>query len=125
MMNTVANNVQLCITSQSRKINSLAFILECLFCFCIAYNFIKTGKCRSRGYIPQKNFCCIPPNSSHCTVCNFENSRSPAIKELVNGFRFWGGMHSVSLLAQSFCRSITHTAEQDHDQNAVWFELLS
>ena len=63
-MNTVANNIQLCITGQSRKMNSLAFILACLFCFCIAYNFIKTGKCRSRGCIPQKNFCCIPPNSS-------------------------------------------------------------
>ena len=64
MMNTVANNIQLCITSQSRKMNSLAFMLECLFCCCVAYNFIKTGKCRSRGCIPQKNFCCIPPNSS-------------------------------------------------------------
>ena len=41
MMNTVANNIQLCITSQSRKMNNLAFfILECLFCFCIAKNFI-------------------------------------------------------------------------------------
>ena len=54
-----------------------------------------------------------------------ENSRSLAIKELVNGFRFGGGMQSVSLLAQSFCRSITHTAEQDPNQNTVWFELLS
>ena len=34
-------------------------------------------------------------------------------------------MQSVSLLAQSFCRSITHTAEQDPNQNTVWFELLS
>ena len=31
---------------------------------------------------------------------------------------------SVSLLAQSFCRLITHTAEQDPNQNTVWFELL-
>ena len=64
----VANNIQLCITSQSRKMNNLAFfipVLDCLFCFCIAKNFIKTGKCRSRGCIPQKNFYCIPPNSSH------------------------------------------------------------
>ena len=49
--------------TKSRKMNSLAFILECLFC--IDYNFIKTSKRRSRGCIPQKNFCCIPPNSSH------------------------------------------------------------
>ena len=34
-------------------------------------------------------------------------------------------MQSVSLLAQSFSRSITHTAEQDPNQNTVWFELLS
>ena len=39
LMNTVANNIHLlCITSQSRKMNSLAFILECLLCFCNAYN---------------------------------------------------------------------------------------
>ena len=31
----------------------------------------------------------------------------------------------VSLLAQSFCRSITHTAEQGPNQNTVWFELPS
>ena len=39
----------------------------------------------------------------------------------------WGGMQSVSLLAQSFCRSITRTAEQDPSQNTVglWFEMLS
>ena len=54
-----------------------------------------------------------------------ENSCSLAIKELVNGFRFGGGMQSVSPLAQSFCRSITHTAEQDPNQNTAWFELLS
>ena len=34
-------------------------------------------------------------------------------------------MQSVCLLAQSLCRSITHTAEQDPNQNTVWFELLS
>ena len=34
-------------------------------------------------------------------------------------------MQSVSLSAQSLCRSITHTAEQDPNQNTVWFELLS
>ena len=54
MMNTVANNIQLCTTSQSRKLNSLAFILECLFCFCIVYNFNKTGKCQSRSCIPKR-----------------------------------------------------------------------
>ena len=54
-----------------------------------------------------------------------ENSRSLAIKKLVNGFLFGTGMQSVSLLAQSFCRTITHTAEQDSNQNTVWFELLS
>ena len=54
-----------------------------------------------------------------------ENFRSLAMKELVNGFRFGGGMQSVSLLAQSFCRSITHAAEQDPNQNTIWFELLS
>ena len=61
------------------------------------------------------------------TSCKSESQKisSLAIKELVNGFRFGGGMQSVSLLAQSFCRSITHTAEQDPNQNTVWFELLS
>ena len=34
-------------------------------------------------------------------------------------------MQSVSLFARSFCRSVTHTAEQDLNQNTVWFELLS
>ena len=34
-------------------------------------------------------------------------------------------MQSVSLLAQSFCRLITHTAEQHSNQNTIWFELLS
>ena len=60
------------------------------------------------------------------TSCKSEsqkNFRSLAIKELVNGFRFVGGIQSVSLLAQSFCRLITHTAEQDPNQNTVWFEL--
>ena len=34
-------------------------------------------------------------------------------------------MQSVSLLAKSFWRSITHIAEQDPNQNTIWFELLS
>ena len=63
------------------------------------------------------------------TSCKSKSQKIPvislAIKELVNGFRFEGEMQSVSLLAQSFCRSITHTAEQDPHQNTVWFEVLS
>ena len=55
------------------------------------------------------------------TSCKSENSRSLAIKELVNGFRFGGEMQSVSLLAQSFCNSITHSAEQDPNQNTILF----
>ena len=43
---------------------------------------------------------------------------------MVNGFRFGVEMQAVSLLAQSFYRSITHTAEQDPNQNTTWFELL-
>ena len=38
---------------------------------------------------------------------------------------FGGGMQSVSLFAQSFCSSIPHAAEQDPNQNTIWFELLS
>ena len=59
------------------------------------------------------------------TSCKSESQKISVVKELVNGFRFGGGMQSVSLLARSFCRSITHTAEQDPNQNTVWFELLS
>ena len=69
MMNTVANNIQLCITSQSRKMNRLAFILECLFCFCIAYNFIKTGKCRSRRWHPPKEFLLHPSQKFASVRC--------------------------------------------------------
>ena len=62
------------------------------------------------------------------TSCKSESQKIPrslAIKELINGFRFGRGMQSVCLLAQSLFRSITHTAEQDPNQNTVWFELLS
>ena len=71
MMNAVANNIQLCITSQSRKMNSLAFILEFLFCFCIAYNFIETGKCRSRGAFRKRISAASLPIVRIGTVCNF------------------------------------------------------
>ena len=71
-MNTVANNIQLCITSQSRKMNSLTFILESLFCFCIAYNSIKTGKCRSNGGASPKSISAASlPIGCIGTVCNF------------------------------------------------------
>ena len=64
MMNTVANNIQLRITSPSRKMNSLAFVLECYSVSTLLIASLRQESADLEGGIPQKNFCCIPPNSS-------------------------------------------------------------
>ena len=71
MMNTVANNIQLCIASQSRKMNSLAFILECLFCFCIAYTFIRQESADPEVASPKRISVASLPIVRIGTVCNF------------------------------------------------------
>ena len=63
MMNTVANNIQLCITSQSRKLNSLAFILECLIANSVTALCITSLGHKSAdpgGDIPPKKFLLHP-----------------------------------------------------------------
>ena len=51
--------------------NSLAFILECLFCFCIAYNFIKTVRADPGGASPKRIFAASLPIVRIGAVCNF------------------------------------------------------
>ena len=65
MMNTVANNIQLCITSQSRKINNLALNLKANSVSALRITSLRHESADPGDGIPQKNFCCIPPNSSH------------------------------------------------------------